>query len=84
MAAFLDWIVRRNPVRTPQSSWVSGFGFALVDDGRTGLLVEFNNGFQAFFPFKGRRDYDRMVRARSKGKFVWKHLYFEQYEELSG
>lgn len=69
MAIFLDWIVRGNPVHSPQSSWVSAFGLCLVDDGRTGLAVEYHGNDKTratvgvFYPFLGRATYDRLVRA---------------------
>lgn len=65
-----------------RSSWVDSIAFCIK--GRTtGLAVLFKNGFACFYPGYTENDYRNFKRAASKGKWVWRRLYYDDYEEIT-
>lgn len=67
---------------TVESSWVDSIGFA-AKGRKTGLAVLFKNGFACYYDGYNQRDYENFKRAASKGKWVWRKLYYEDYEEIT-
>jgi hypothetical protein len=48
----------------------------------SGVAVQFEDGFQCFYPGTTVEDYQYLRKARSKGKSIWKKFYDLEYEQL--
>lgn len=68
----------------PDSSWVSAYGYVVVEDGRVGIAIRFHSGYMSFYPGTSRDDFRRFKYSVSKGKAVWRILIPWHYEEITG
>jgi hypothetical protein len=60
-----------------QSSWVGRYGYALLNDGRQGLVIMYNDGTTCFYDAENgynERIWAEMHASPSKGQFVWQVL----------
>jgi hypothetical protein len=66
------------PVRSPQSSWVSSYGYA-VRGRDSGILIQFVSGATCFYPDTPKRLYTGLANATSKGTWVHDNIYSRHY-----
>jgi len=82
MARWADWAA--GPIKPNRSSWVDQYGVAILKDGRVGIAIKFlKSGFVAFYPDSSEADFIDMKNAKSKGKFIWRRLIEQDYEEMT-
>jgi len=68
------------PISHP-SSWLESFGYGRVGK-QMGVVVLFLDGFACIYQDTTVEDYQRLRRARSKGRTIHKYFYHLDYTPI--
>lgn len=66
-------IIREEPVA---SSWITDLDYFVFDNGKPGVRMKTKGGGEYFIDGVSKADYDRWMRAISKGKHWWSDIKY--------
>ena len=62
----------------------TGYGLRFrLKSGKVCIAVEFKKGFRCAYPDTDDVDYYSLKNAKSKGKWIWRNIIANDYEELT-